>query len=366
MTAFMLATKYDQTAAVQILINKGADLNIRKLGSTALMIAVTCNNINIVEKLINAGANLNIRDPLQGKSAITFAIEKGYTEIFKKLIEAGADLNIHVKIYNQLGSTLMLAIERKQPEIAAEIVKAGINLNIKTDALGETALIMATKKNYDSLVKELIKAGADVNLDDKQGRSPLYLAKIYKCNYSIVNELTKVGAKEKPKNKIKMEEAVVGSYTPLYKESAPISNKQTTDKEGLEKIINVNIKLPAPKEINAFLDEYIIGQDNAKKILSVAVYNHYKRLRHKNSKNSNIELNKSNILLIGPTCCGKTLLAETLARTLNVPFAIADATTLTEVGYVGDDAETVIQKLLRNCGFDVQKAEHGIIYILMK
>ncbi len=125
-------------------------------------------------------------------------------------------------------------------------------------------------------------------------------------------------------------------------------------------------RLPKPMEINDSLNEYVIGQDVAKKVLSVAVYNHYKRLNHENrtSKNSeDVELGKSNILLLGPTGSGKTLLAETLARLLNVPFTIADATTLTEAGYVGEDVENIIQKLLQKCDYDVEKAESGIVYI---
>ena len=124
-------------------------------------------------------------------------------------------------------------------------------------------------------------------------------------------------------------------------------------------------KLPKPHEIKNVLDEYVIGQDRAKKILSVAVYNHYKRLENRSTDagKNDIELSKSNILLIGPTGCGKTLLAETLARLLNVPFTIADATTLTEAGYVGEDVENIIQKLLQKCDYDVEKAQTGIVYI---
>jgi len=121
--------------------------------------------------------------------------------------------------------------------------------------------------------------------------------------------------------------------------------------------------LPTPHDINAILDEYVIGQEQAKKILSVAVYNHYKRLEQETIKRSDVELSKSNVLLIGPTGSGKTLLAETMARMLNVPFTIADATTLTEAGYVGEDVENIIQKLLQKCDYDVEKAQTGIVYI---
>src|SRR6187455_1996547 len=126
-------------------------------------------------------------------------------------------------------------------------------------------------------------------------------------------------------------------------------------------------KLPKPSEIKKVLDEYVIGQERAKKTLSVAVYNHYKRLQTRGGSGGrgkdDVEISKSNILLIGPTGCGKTLLAETLARLLNVPFTIADATTLTEAGYVGEDVENIIQKLLQKCDYDVEKAQTGIVYI---
>ena len=120
-------------------------------------------------------------------------------------------------------------------------------------------------------------------------------------------------------------------------------------------------KLPTPHQIYDFLNEYIIGQDVAKRTLAVAVYNHYKR--HNVTLNSNVEIQKSNVLLIGPTGTGKTLFAQTLARILDVPFAIADATTLTEAGYVGDDVESVLTQLLHNANFDVERAQRGIIYI---
>jgi ATP-dependent Clp protease ATP-binding subunit ClpX len=136
--------------------------------------------------------------------------------------------------------------------------------------------------------------------------------------------------------------------------------REETHGEGAAK--GVKSDLPVPQEIRGILDQYVIGQEPAKKILSVAVYNHYKRLKTL-SKKDDVELAKSNILLVGPTGSGKTLLAQTLARLLNVPFVMADATTLTEAGYVGEDVENIIQKLLQKCDYDVEKAQRGIVYI---
>ncbi len=153
----------------------------------------------------------------------------------------------------------------------------------------------------------------------------------------------------------------VSECAALLAETSPESSEKTIQKEAVD-----NTPLPTPAELVAQLNEHVIGQDAAKKALAVAVYNHYKRLRQpENGKAelANVELSKSNVLLLGPTGSGKTLLAQSLARKLNVPFAMADATTLTEAGYVGEDVEQIITKLLGNCDFDVNKAQRGIVYI---
>ena len=140
-----------------------------------------------------------------------------------------------------------------------------------------------------------------------------------------------------------------------------IAEENASKTEENEKKEDGELKLSSPHEIKNFLDQYVIGQEKAKKVLSVAVYNHYKRLS--SEKKDDVEISKSNILLIGATGCGKTYLARTLAKTLNVPFAMADATTLTEAGYVGEDVENIILKLLQNAHYDVEKAQKGIVYI---
>ena len=164
------------------------------------------------------------------------------------------------------------------------------------------------------------------------------------------------------KNQSELKKLIAGPSVYICDECVSLCNDiikedlSEKDNEGTEK------KLPIPTEIKSILDDYVIGQDQAKKILSVAVYNHYKKLKDI-VKKDDVELGKSNILLLGPTGSGKTLLAQTLARLLDVPFTIADATTLTEAGYVGEDVENIIQKLLQNCDYDVEKAQLGIVYV---
>ena len=163
------------------------------------------------------------------------------------------------------------------------------------------------------------------------------------------------------KNQNEVNKLIAGPSVFICDECVDLCNEIIRD-ELEEKSLKSRENLPKPQEIKSILDEYVIGQNHAKIVLSVAVYNHYKRLNSADSKND-VELNKSNVLLIGPTGSGKTLLAETLARLLNVPFTIADATTLTEAGYVGEDVENIIQKLLQKCDYDVEKAQTGIVYI---
>ena len=143
-----------------------------------------------------------------------------------------------------------------------------------------------------------------------------------------------------------------------------IENEYYEDEEDLYTTVEEDV-VPTPEEIKTILDEYVIGQEDAKKSLSVAVYNHYKRINNEDEKSNkdDVEIKKSNILLLGPTGSGKTLLAQTLAKILNVPFAIADATTLTEAGYVGEDVENILLKLIQSADYDIEKAERGIIYI---
>lgn len=163
------------------------------------------------------------------------------------------------------------------------------------------------------------------------------------------------------KSQHEVRKLIAGPSVFICDECVDLCNDIITE-EMQEQAAGAGSELPKPHEIKTILDQYVIGQEAAKKILSVAVYNHYKRLEYKSGKDD-VELAKSNILLIGPTGSGKTLLAETLARLLNVPFTIADATTLTEAGYVGEDVENIIQKLLQKCDYDVEKAQTGIVYI---
>ena len=165
------------------------------------------------------------------------------------------------------------------------------------------------------------------------------------------------------KNQNEVRKLIAGPSVYICDECVDLCNDIIREEVTENKTEDDSDRLPVPKEIRTTLDEYVIGQPKAKMTLAVAVYNHYKRLKHGSAQKDSVELGKSNILLIGPTGSGKTLLAETLARMLNVPFTIADATTLTEAGYVGEDVENIIQKLLQKCDYDVDKAQRGIVYI---
>jgi ATP-dependent Clp protease ATP-binding subunit ClpX len=168
------------------------------------------------------------------------------------------------------------------------------------------------------------------------------------------------------KNQNEVRRLIAGPSVYICDECVDLCNDIISEEAQAKVNDDSDVSLPVPKEIKVILDDYVIGQERAKRILSVAVYNHYKRLQVGESDRpvaDSVELGKSNILLIGPTGSGKTLLAETLARLLDVPFTIADATTLTEAGYVGEDVENIIQKLLQKCDYDVEKAQRGIVYI---
>ncbi len=184
--------------------------------------------------------------------------------------------------------------------------------------------------------------------DDRQGRSTGDSTKILYCSFC-------------GKSQHEVRKLIAGPSVFICDECVELCNDIIRE-ELEEKAQSARSHLPKPKEILEVLDQYVIGQARAKRTLAVAVYNHYKRIESR-QKNDDVELAKSNILLVGPTGSGKTLLAETLARMLNVPFTMADATTLTEAGYVGEDVENIIQKLLQKCDYDVDKAQQGIVYI---
>ena len=166
----------------------------------------------------------------------------------------------------------------------------------------------------------------------------------------------------KPKERTKHLIAGPGGFY-ICDECVDLCRQMISDEEGKKKDVKSTKTLLKPREIKQKLDEYIVGQDEAKRVISVAVYNHYKRINAKSDKKEEVELEKSNVLLLGPTGSGKTLLARTLAKILDVPFAVADATTLTEAGYVGEDVENILLKLIQSADYDVAKAERGIIYI---
>lgn len=165
------------------------------------------------------------------------------------------------------------------------------------------------------------------------------------------------------KNQHEVRKLIAGPSVFICDECIDLCNDIITEESQEAARDAIRNELPTPHEIKSFLDGYVIGQDTPKRNLAVAVYNHYKRIRYGEVKGDDVELSKSNILLIGPTGSGKTLLAQTLARMLDVPFVMADATTLTEAGYVGEDVENIVQKLLQNCNYDVEKAQKAIIYI---
>ena len=165
------------------------------------------------------------------------------------------------------------------------------------------------------------------------------------------------------KNQSEVKKLIAGPSVYICDECVSLCNDIIKEDLAEKKEESSEEKLPVPEEIKSILDDYVIGQESAKKTLAVAVYNHYKKLKNHNDSSEDVELGKSNILLLGPTGSGKTLLAQTLARLLDVPFTIADATTLTEAGYVGEDVENIIQKLLQKCDYDVEKAQVGIVYI---
>ncbi|HAZ36463.1 MAG TPA: ATP-dependent Clp protease ATP-binding subunit ClpX [Clostridiaceae bacterium] len=164
------------------------------------------------------------------------------------------------------------------------------------------------------------------------------------------------------KNQEQVKRLIAGPGVYICDECIELCSEIITEELDVEQEVDTT-DLPKPKDIKEFLDQYVVGQDAAKKSLAVAVYNHYKRINSIKSKNNDVDLQKSNILLLGPTGSGKTLLAQTLAKLLNVPFAIADATTLTEAGYVGEDVENILLKLIQNADYDVERAEKGIVYI---
>ena len=179
--------------------------------------------------------------------------------------------------------------------------------------------------------------------------------KVHKCSFCDKYEDEVYRLIANPDNTVFICDECIESCYDLIEDEMKYDNNYLEEDHGL--------KLYKPSEIKKKLDDYIIGQDEAKKVLAVSVYNHYKRITHKLQNVDDIELQKSNVLLMGPTGSGKTLLAQTLARILNVPFAIADATTLTEAGYVGDDVENVLLKLIKAADYDINAAQHGIIYI---